>query len=72
MSSDLLTATRLSTLRRCPRQHCLRYEVGLSRIRQAAPLRFGSGFHHGRELFNASASADEAIAEATIEHDDRS
>jgi len=36
-----LTATATSSLRRCPRQHYLRFELGLSRIRKATPLRFG-------------------------------
>jgi len=49
-TSSLLTATRLSCLRRCCRQHYYRYELGLSRIRRAAPLRFGSAFHVGLAL----------------------
>jgi len=60
-----LTATRLGSLRRCPRQHYYRYELGLSRIRDAAALRFGAAYHVGLELFNSGKSADEAIATAT-------
>jgi len=45
-----LTATSLSSLRRCPRQHYYRFEIGLSRTRKATPLRFGAAFHKGLEL----------------------
>ncbi|MFB3894493.1 MAG: PD-(D/E)XK nuclease family protein [Phycisphaerae bacterium] len=45
-----LTSSRLSALRRCLRLHFYRYELGLSRIRTATPLRFGSAFHKGLEL----------------------
>ena len=60
-----LTASRLSSLRKCPRQHYYRYELGLSRVRDAAALRFGAAYHVGLELFNSGKSADEAIATAT-------
>jgi len=49
---SLLTATSLSSLRRCPRQHYYRFEIGLSRLRTATPLRFGAAFHKGLELFH--------------------
>ncbi|MEI7837954.1 MAG: PD-(D/E)XK nuclease family protein [Planctomycetota bacterium] len=45
-----LTSTRLSSLRRCLRLHYYRYELGLARVRQATPLRFGQVFHKGLEL----------------------
>ncbi len=60
-----LTATRLATLRACPRQHYYRYELGLSRIKDAAALRLGSAFHAGLEARNKGASAEDAIAQAT-------
>jgi hypothetical protein len=47
---DKLTATRLACLRRCPRQHWYRFEVGLSKTREATPLRIGKAFHRGMEL----------------------
>jgi len=50
---SLLTATRLGAMRRCPRQHYYRYELGLSRIRQADALRFGAAFHVGLEAYNS-------------------
>jgi hypothetical protein len=60
-----LTSTRLTALRKCLRLHYLRFEFGLTRVRQEEPRRFGSGFHHGRELFNAGVSRDLAIQAAT-------
>ena len=68
MSRDRLTATRLSTLRRCPRQHYLRYELGLSRTREATPLRIGSAFHYGLELYNDGLSSDLAVQTATTDY----
>jgi hypothetical protein len=54
--NNKLTSTRLSSLRRCPRLHFYRYELGLSRIRTATPLRFGTAFHAGLEAHNHGAS----------------
>lgn len=63
-----LTATRLAALRKCPRLHYLRFELGLSRIRQATPLRFGGAFHYGLELYRAGLSSDLAIETATSDY----
>ena len=60
---SLLTATRLAALRRCPRQHYYRYELRLSRIRDAAALRLGAAFHVGLEAHNQDRS--DAIEVAT-------
>jgi len=67
-SRDLLTSTRLSTLRRCPRQHYFRYELGLSRTRTAGALRMGAAFHYGREQYNNGVDAAEAIERATASY----
>ena len=45
-----LTATSTASLRRCLRQYYYRFELGLARVRQATPLRFGQVFHKGLEL----------------------
>lgn len=63
-SQSRLTATRLTTLRTCPRRHYCRYELGLARVRQATPLRFGSAYHHGMERRNGGASAVDVLTEA--------
>lgn len=61
---DLLTSTRLATLRRCQRQHYYRYELALSRVRTGDALRLGAAFHRGLELRNRGAGPANAIAEA--------
>ena len=61
---DLLTASRLATFRRCPRQHYLRYELGLSRIRTSDALRIGSAYHKGLEVYALGGGEDEAIRQA--------
>lgn len=48
--NNTLTSTRLAALRKCPRLHYYRFELGLARIRVATPLRFGRAFHKGLEL----------------------
>ena len=58
---DLLTSTRLTTSRRCPRQYYYRYELGLSRIRTSDPLRLGAAFHRGLELRNKGTDTREAV-----------
>ena len=65
----VLTATRMATLRRCPRQAYFRYELGLERVREATPLRLGGAFHRGLELRNRGAGEAEALAEALAEYE---
>jgi hypothetical protein len=50
MTASKLTSTSMATMRRCPRQFFYRYDMGLRRLRDTAPLRLGSAFHHGQEL----------------------
>jgi hypothetical protein len=68
-TNRLLTATRMSTLRACPRRHYLRYELGLARVRQDAPLRLGAAFHCGLESRNRGMDAPAAMAEARAGYD---
>jgi len=63
-----LTSTRLGALRKCPRLHYWRYELGLARIRTATPLRFGSAFHYGLELYNAGLSRELAVETAGTDY----
>jgi len=63
-----LTATSTACLRRCPRQYHLRYDLGLARIRQAAPLRLGGGYHLGLELYHSGTGAEAAIQAATADY----
>jgi len=65
----MLTATRLTTLRACPRRHYLGYELGLARIRQDGPRRFGSAFHCGQQAHNQGQGSEVAMAEALAGYD---
>jgi len=49
--ATLLTSTSQAALRKCPRLYWMRYELGLTRVRKAQPLRFGAGYHKGLELW---------------------
>lgn len=64
MLSNLLTISRLSTLRNCPRKHFYSYELGLRRIRSAEALRFGGAFHVGLEAFKTGSNQVSAITKA--------
>jgi hypothetical protein len=79
---SVLTASRLSALRRCPRSHYYRYELGLIRDREQQPLRMGSAFHLGQQVMGTwrlTALADDdrepveqkAILQATAGYDQR-
>ena len=47
--NNILTNSRLASLRSCPRQHYYRYDLGLTRERVATPLRIGQAYHLGLE-----------------------
>src|ERR1017187_6916098 len=64
-----LTSTRLTTLRKCPRLHFLRYELGFAPIRTATPLRFGGGFHAGMEAYNRGANNDTVMQWALADYE---
>lgn len=63
-----LTATRLATLRRCPRQHYYRYELGLSRVRTTDALRIGSAFHRGLDLYNNGRDPAEMLEDVATQY----
>ena len=67
--NNKLTSTRLSSLRRCPRLHFYRYELGLSRIRSSTPLRLGAAFHAGLEAHNRGASDATVMQCTTADYD---
>lgn len=62
---QLLTSSRLSALRTCPRKHYYRYELGLSRVRSADALRLGGAYHAGLEARNNGADDSAAIEKAS-------
>lgn len=58
--TDIITNSRLRSLKTCPRQHYYRYEKGLRSEREAPALRFGSAFHLGLELIGNGMHIDDA------------
>jgi hypothetical protein len=50
-SASLLTSSRLSAYRACPRLHHLKYDLGFRPTREADTLRFGSLVHLGLEAW---------------------
>jgi hypothetical protein len=60
-----LTASSLATLRKCPRQYHLRYNMGLIRLDERKEFRFGRAFHKGMELLMLGFERNDAIADAT-------
>lgn len=57
-----LTHSRLACVRRCPRQHYLRYECGLRPATDGLALRVGSAFHLGMERIERSEPYEDEIA----------
>ena len=47
---DLLTHSRMASMRTCPWKHYLEYEVGVRPDRESAPLRIGKALHYGLDL----------------------
>lgn len=63
---QILTHSRLSCFRACPRKHYLRYEVGIRREITSHPLRVGSGFHEALDAHAKGLDVSTAI-EACME-----
>lgn len=61
MSTQLLTHSRLSTFRACPRRHFLRYEVGLAPEEDEIALRVGTAFHAALEAIDLGQDPEVAI-----------
>lgn len=64
--SNLLTHSRLSSYRTCPRKHYLAYELGIRKDVDAQPLRIGGAVHLAIDLRSKGSEIDEAIEAATI------
>ena len=64
---QILTHSRLSCFRECPRKHYLRYELGLRPELEAFALRVGTGFHAALDAadkgLDVSATLETAIAD---------
>lgn len=58
---QLLTHSRLSCFRSCPRKHYLRYELALAPEEEAFALRVGTAFHAALEAADLGRDPEEAI-----------
>ena len=61
---DLLTASRIAALQRCPYAHWLKYELGLRAAVAGDALRFGSAWHRAMEVRAKGADIEAAFAAA--------
>ena len=60
--TQLLTHSRMSCFRACPRRHYMAYELGLRPTRDSFPLRVGAAFHVACETHDAGGDVDVALA----------
>jgi hypothetical protein len=60
--SNVLTATRLKTYRRCAREHHYEYELGFRPIAETDPIRFGRLMHMALRAWWSSGRLDAALA----------
>lgn len=60
--AQLLTNSRLSCFRACPKRHELRYELGLAPEEETEALRIGTAFHAALEADDIGQDAEAAIA----------
>lgn len=63
---NLLTHSRMSCYRTCPRKHQLRYEIGLVPDTDSVALRIGTAFHLAKEAADLGSDPEAAIEQAGI------
>ena len=64
--TQILTHSRLSTFRACPRRHYLAYELGLRPRETSFPLRVGAAFHAAHEALDTNQDV-EAVIEREVD-----
>jgi hypothetical protein len=64
-----LTHSQIRTARRCLREYQLSYEIGLRRVSDSQPLRFGHAFHAGLELRATGVLMPQVIEQTLAEYD---
>jgi len=64
VSLPILTSSRMTAFKTCPRLHFFRYEVGLRPIKTPEALRIGTAFHLGLDARASGKSVDDATAAA--------
>jgi RecB family exonuclease len=60
--TQLLTNSRLSAFRKCPKFHELRYEIGLAPDEESEALRIGTAFHAAKEAADMGQDPEAAMA----------
>lgn len=63
MQTQVLTHSRLSCFRTCPRKHYIRYELGVRPAETGFALRVGSAFHAALEAVDKNLDPAEAIGD---------
>jgi hypothetical protein len=63
MTYELITHSRLATLRACPRKHLIRYELGLRPSETSLALRVGTAFHAAIEADAKQEDPEAAIGD---------
>lgn len=71
MNSHLLTHSRMSCFRACPRKHELRYELGLQPTERSFALRVGTAFHAALEAIDNRVAFDDVLDEQLPDPYDR-
>jgi len=60
--ADILTHSRLSCFRSCPRRHQLRYEFGIAPEEESEALRIGTAYHAALEAADLDIDPEAAVA----------
>ena len=68
--SDILTHSRMQCFKTCRRKHYYRYILGLRRDVDGKPLRIGSAFHLGLDIFARTKDINEAIEGAVASYEE--
>ena len=64
-----LTNSEIQCAKTCMRKHFLQYRRGIRTVTDAPPLRVGSCFHEGQDLYNKGATVNEAMLAAVSPYD---
>lgn len=64
---QLLTHSRMSTARRCLREHYYRYELGIVRRAEAQYFKVGHAIHNALEVWHSTGDADKTVAAVVLD-----
>lgn len=68
--ANLLTNSRMASLKSCPKKHWFSYELALRPDRVGEPLRMGSAFHLGLEVIGKGGTLGEAVEAVRLNYSD--